>query len=39
MEGKQINLSDKARLDYELVQKALEGDEKAFTRLLARYKG
>ncbi len=38
MEGKRINLSDKARLDYELVQKALEGDEKAFTRLLARYK-
>jgi RNA polymerase sigma-70 factor (ECF subfamily) len=38
MEGKRINLSDKARQDYELVQKALEGDEKAFTRLLARYK-
>jgi RNA polymerase sigma factor (sigma-70 family) len=38
MEGKRINLSDKARLDYELVQRALEGDEKAFTRLLARYK-
>jgi RNA polymerase sigma-70 factor (ECF subfamily) len=38
MEEKRINLSDKARQDYELVQKALEGDEKAFTRLLARYK-
>ncbi len=32
------NLSDKAREDYELVQKALEGDEKAFARLMARYK-
>ncbi|MBW6534528.1 MAG: sigma-70 family RNA polymerase sigma factor [Mariniphaga sp.] len=38
MEGKRINLSEKARQDFELVQKALEGDEKAFTRLLARYK-
>ncbi len=38
MEEKGINLSDKARQDYELVQRALEGDEKAFTRLLARYK-
>lgn len=38
MEGKRINLSDKARQDYELVQNALGGDEKAFTRLLARYK-
>ena len=38
MEEKRINLSDKARQDYELVQRALEGDEKAFTRLLARYK-
>lgn len=38
MERKKVNLSDKARQDYELVQKALEGDEKAFTRLLARYK-
>lgn len=32
------NLSDKAQLDYELVNAALEGDEKAFARLLARYK-
>jgi len=31
-------LSEKARLDYELVQKALLGDEKAFARLLTRYK-
>lgn len=31
-------MSEKARQDFELVQKALEGDEKAFTRLLARYK-
>ncbi|RIH65733.1 sigma-70 family RNA polymerase sigma factor [Mariniphaga sediminis] len=38
MEGEKINLSEKARLDYELVQKALMGDEKAFTRLLSRYK-
>jgi RNA polymerase sigma-70 factor (ECF subfamily) len=38
MEKKKVNLSDKARLDYELVQQALEGDEKAFTRLLVRYK-
>ncbi|SHF67239.1 RNA polymerase sigma-70 factor, ECF subfamily [Mariniphaga anaerophila] len=36
MEG--LNLSDKAWQDYELVQRALNGDEKAFTRLLARYK-
>ena len=38
MESKKINLSEKARQDFDLVQKALEGDEKAFTRLLARYK-
>lgn len=38
MEEKKMNLSEKARQDYELVQKALEGDEKAFTRLLSRYK-
>jgi RNA polymerase sigma-70 factor (ECF subfamily) len=38
MEKEKVNLSDKARLDYELVQQALEGDEKAFTRLLVRYK-
>lgn len=33
-----INLSDKARQDYELVQMALEGDEKAFARLMTKYK-
>jgi len=38
MDEQKINLSEKARKDYELVQKALQGDEKAFTRLLARYK-
>ncbi|MEZ5104399.1 MAG: sigma-70 family RNA polymerase sigma factor [Draconibacterium sp.] len=38
MEEQSLNLSEKARLDYELVKKALEGDEKAFARLLARYK-
>mgnify|MGYP004701703283 CR=1 FL=1 len=32
------NLSDKALQDYDLVQAALEGDETAFARLLARYK-
>jgi len=38
MEEQKINLSEKAREDYLLVQKALLGDEKAFTRLLSRYK-
>ena len=38
MEGQKINLSEKARQDYELVQRALKGDENAFTRLLSRYK-
>lgn len=38
METQKLNLSDKARQDYELVQKALEEDEKAFARLLSRYK-
>jgi RNA polymerase sigma-70 factor (ECF subfamily) len=38
MEEQKINLSEKARQDYGLVQKALQGDEKAFARLLARYK-
>jgi len=38
MEEPKINLSEKALHDYELVQRALDGDEKAFTRLLARYK-
>lgn len=31
-------LSEKARQDYELVKTALNGDEKAFARLLNRYK-
>ena len=38
MEEQKINLSEKAREDYILVQKALKGDEEAFTRLLSRYK-
>ena len=38
MEEQSLKLSEKARLDFELVQKALKGDEKAFARLLARYK-
>ena len=38
MEEQKLNLSEKARHDYELVQKALQGDEKAFARLLSRYK-
>jgi RNA polymerase sigma factor (sigma-70 family) len=38
MENKGLKLSDKAVQDYELVQKALLGDEKAFARLLSRYK-
>jgi len=38
MEGKGLVLSEKARQDYELVKAALEGDEKAFARLLNRYK-
>ncbi len=38
MEDKSLILSEKARHDYELVQKALQGDEKAFARLLTRYK-
>ncbi len=38
MENEGLNLSEKALLDYELVQKALQGDEKAFARLLGRYK-
>ena len=32
------NLSNKALQDYDLVQAALDGDETAFARLLARYK-
>jgi RNA polymerase sigma-70 factor (ECF subfamily) len=38
MESEGLKLSDKAIQDYELVQKALLGDEKAFARLLSRYK-
>ncbi len=38
MEENGIKLSEKGRQDYELVKLALIGDEKAFARLLARYK-
>lgn len=38
MEEQSLKLSEKARQDYELVKAALGGDEKAFARLLARYK-
>ena len=38
MEENGLILSEKARQDFELVQKALLGDEKAFARLLTRYK-
>lgn len=38
MEKQSLKLSDKARHDYELVRTALRGDEKAFARLLSRYK-
>lgn len=38
MEEQNIKLSDKALQDYELVRAALNGDEKAFARLLSRYK-
>ncbi len=38
MEEQSLKLSEKARQDYALVQHALSGDEKAFARLLARYK-
>lgn len=38
MEKQSLKLSDKALQDYELVQTALKGDEKAFARLLNRYK-
>jgi RNA polymerase sigma-70 factor (ECF subfamily) len=38
MESEGLKLSEKALQDYELVQKALLGDEKAFARLLNRYK-
>ena len=38
MEDQGLKLSERAQQDYELVQKALQGDEKAFARLLSRYK-
>lgn len=38
MEEQDLKLSEKAYQDYILVQAALEGDEKAFARLLGRYK-
>lgn len=38
MEDQGLKLSEKALQDYELVQKALQGDEKAFARLLSRYR-
>lgn len=38
MEEQSLKLSEKARQDFELVKTALRGDEKAFARLLARYK-
>ncbi|HKI89243.1 MAG TPA: sigma-70 family RNA polymerase sigma factor [Draconibacterium sp.] len=38
MEEQHLKLSEKARHDYLLVNAALSGDEKAFARLLSRYK-
>jgi RNA polymerase sigma-70 factor (ECF subfamily) len=38
MDQQSANLSDKARHDFDLVHAALEGDEVAFARLMARYK-
>ena len=38
MEDRKLNLSDKALEDFELIQNALKGDEKAFARLLSRYR-
>ena len=38
MEKQEVILSEKARQDYELVKAALAGDDKAFARLLNRYK-
>lgn len=38
MGKKKLILSEKARQDYAFVQLALQGDEKAFARLLNRYK-
>jgi RNA polymerase sigma-70 factor (ECF subfamily) len=38
MDDQKLKLSAKAQHDYDLVQLALSGDEKAFARLLRRYK-
>ncbi|MEN8117288.1 MAG: sigma-70 family RNA polymerase sigma factor [Bacteroidota bacterium] len=38
MEEQGLILSEKARQDYELVKTALSGNDKAFARLLTRYK-
>jgi len=38
MEQQKNNLSEKAKQDYLLVEAAFNGDEKAFARLLGRYK-
>ena len=38
MEEQKLKLSEKAQMDYDMVQLALNGDEKAFARLLRRYK-
>jgi RNA polymerase sigma factor (sigma-70 family) len=38
MEEQSLKLSEKASQDYKLVRTALQGDEKAFARLLGRYK-
>ena len=38
MEEQSLKLSEKARQDYSLVKLAIAGDEKAFARLLSRYK-
>jgi RNA polymerase sigma-70 factor (ECF subfamily) len=32
------NLSDKARYDYDLVQKAVKGDQKSYAELMGRYR-
>jgi RNA polymerase sigma factor (sigma-70 family) len=38
MDQQNANFSDKARQDYDFVRAALEGEEMAFARLVARYK-
>lgn len=38
MEGLNDNLSDKARRDLERVKRALDGDQRAYTQLLADYR-